>query len=177
MALIPRKFEKEIKAGRNLAMDEVLSLYLPSVELGHPYLTDSAAGRCSSCARKDYCSGHYLLDIEKQLESILKLRQYDEIRMTCEVMDKICERSNSQGHVLTGEELWDDLREEAAMTDKKVRRVLPKVNLWSRISAMATIGLSAAAFFSSPLALGAAIPAIAGEVLSSIEKKSRKETS
>ncbi len=176
-ALIPRKFEKDIKAGRNLAMDEVLSLYLPSVNLSHPYLFDSAKGRCDECAGKGHCSSRYLSDIEKQLEHILSLRQYDEVRMTCEVMDKICERSMAQGHVLTGSELWEDLQEEANKTEKMVRRKLPKINMWSRISAFATIGLSAAGFFSKALGLSAAIPAIVGEALSSYEHKVSKETS
>lgn len=74
MALIPRKYNKEIIAGRNLAMDEVLSLYLPSVQLGHQYLIDSEQGRCSMCVREEKCSGGYMTEIEKQLDTILNLR-------------------------------------------------------------------------------------------------------
>lgn len=177
MTLIPRKFQKEIHAGRNLAMDEVLNLYLPSLELGHPYLYDSEAGRCASCARKEQCSGTYLSEIEKRLEHILKLRQYDEVRMTCEVMDKLCERSMNLGHVLTGEELWDDLREEAAKTKKIVKSRLPKINMWSKISAFATIGMGAASFFVPALAIGAAVPEVARELMSSYEEKLKKENS
>lgn len=177
MALIPRKFDKEIKAGRNLAIDEVLSLYLPSTELGHPYLFDSARGRCNDCARKDRCSGSYIAEIEKQLESILHIRQYDEVRMTCEVMDKICERSMESGHVLTGTELWDDLQEESKKVSRENRKKLSKINMWSRVSAYATIGLSAAGFLNPALGLGSTITAIAREALSSYEKRIRKETS
>lgn len=177
VALIPRKFQKEIHAGRNLAMDEVLNLYLPSLELGHPYLYDSEAGRCASCAKKDHCSGTYLAEIEKQLEHILKLRQYDEVRMTCEVMDKLCERSMNLGHVLTGEELWDDLREEAAKTKKTIKSKLPKINLWSKISAFATIGIGAVSFFVPALAIGATVPEVTREILSSYEEKMKKENS
>jgi hypothetical protein len=177
MALIPRKFEKEILAGRNLAIDEVLSLYLPSVKLGHAYLIDSEQGWCSKCVREDNCSKNYLVQIEKQLEAILTLRQYDEIRMTCEVMDKICERSMMQGHVLTGDELWGDLQEEAVKTRKNIMRKLPKIKLWSKISSYVSIGLGAASFLNPILGASAAIPAVVGQCLSSYGENLKKETS
>lgn len=177
MALIPGKFEKEILAGRNLAIDEVLSLYLPSVKLGHSYLIDSEQGRCSECVHMDNCSSNYLVQIEKQIESILAFRQYDEIRMTCEVMDKICERSMMQGHVLTGDELWDDLQEEAAKTKKAIKRKLPKIKLWSKISSYVSIGLGAASFLNPILGASAAIPAVVGQCLSSYGENIKKESS
>lgn len=175
--LIPRKYEKEIHAGRNMAIEEVLSLYLPSVELGHVFLVDSARGRCNECARFAECSGTYLTKIEKQVDMILKLRQYDEIRMTCEVMDKICERSILQGHVLSGNELWDDLQEEASKTERMMKSKLRRMKLWSRISTFATIGLGAASFLHPVIGIGAAVPALAEQMLKSYGEKMKKETS
>lgn len=177
MALIPRKFQREIQAGRNLAMDEVLSLYLPTVKLGHPYLSDSKAGRCKDCMHEKECSSGYMKEIEKQLDVIVNLRQYDEIRLTCEVMDKICDRSLERDHVLTGEELWGDLQEEAHKTEKVIRAKLPKIHLWSRISSYVSIGFSAASFLNPLFSVGAAISAIANQGLTTIEEKERKETS
>lgn len=177
LELLPRKYEWEIHAGRKRAIDEVLSLYLPSVELGHAYLADSERGRCQKCANYEKCSGNYLKEIEKQVDSIMKLRQYDEIRMTCEVMDEICERSLAQGHVLTGDELWMDLQEEARKTEKTAKKNLPKIKMWRKISAYATIGLGAASFLHPVIGVGAAIPAIAGEVLAEYEEDIIKETS
>lgn len=176
-ALIPRKYQREILSGRNMAIDEVLSLYLPTVTLGHSYLFDSEKGRCASCKNDKICSESYLLQIEKQLESILSLRKYDEIRLTCEVMDKICERSMLQGHVLTGEELWDDLQEEAAKTEKKVTQRLSNIQRWSKITSYVSIGLGAASFLNPILGVSAAIPAVANQLLSSKEKNIKKETS
>lgn len=177
MELIPRKYEWEIHTGKKKAIEEVLSLYLPSVELGHAYLIDSERGRCSKCNHYEKCSVSYLAEIEKQVEAIIKLRQYDEIRMTCEVMDKICEKNMAQGHVLTGEELWDDLQEEARKTEKIVRSKLPKIKMWRKLSAFATIGLGAASFLHPAIGVGAAIPAVAGELLAAYEEKQIKETS
>ena len=177
LALIPRKYNKEISAGRNLAIDEVLSLYLPSIELGHSYLIDSERGWCSKCVREKGCSNNYLIQIEKQLESILALRQYDEIRMTCEIMDRICERSMMQGHVLTGDELWDDLQEEAKKTEKTIKQKLHKIKRWRKISSYVSIGLGAASFLNPLLGAGAAVPAIASQCLSSYEDYLKKESS
>ena len=177
LALIPRKYNKDISAGRNVAINEVLSIYLPSIELGHSYLIDSERGLCPKCVHEDSCSKNYLIQIEKQLESILVLRQYDEIRMTCEVMDKICERSMMQGHVLTGDELWDDLQEEAKKTEKTIKQKLHKVKRWSKISSYVSIGLGAASFLNPLLAAGAAVPAVASQCLSSYEDYLKKESS
>ena len=176
-ALLPRKYEREIQSGQKIAIDEVLSLYLPSVKLGHNYLFDSERGSCPNCTRYEKCSGSYLTQIEKQVESILKLRQYDEIRMTCEVMDKICERSMSQGHVLTGDELWEDLQEEARKKERTIRGKLPKIKLWRKLSSYVTIGLGAASFLHPIIGVSAAIPAIAGELLTGYEEKQKKDIS
>lgn len=176
-ALLPRKYAREIHVGQKKAIDEVLNLYLPSVKLWHSYLADSERGRCLQCAHESKCSTGFLLEIEKQLESILKLRQYDEIRMTCEVMDKLCEKSLLQGHVLTGEELWDDLLVEAEKTEKKIRSKLPKIKKWRKISSYVTIGLGAASFLHPAVGISTAIPAIAGQFLAEYEEKQIKETS
>lgn len=177
MELIPRKYDWEIHTGKKKAIEEVLSLYLPSVELGHAYLADSERGRCPKCAHYEKCSGSYLTEIEKQVESIIKFRQYDEIRMTCEIMDEICERSIAQGHVLTGEELWEDLQDEARKTEKIIRSKLPKIKMWKKISTYVTIGLGAASFLHPAIGVGAAIPAMAGELLAAYEENKQKETS
>ena len=174
-ALIPRKFSNEIKSGRNIAMDEVLNLYLPSVQLGNQYLGGS--DQCEDCAHLDKCGMGYLSVIEKQVDNIINLRQYDEIRMTCEIMDQICDKSVESGHVLTGEELWNDLQEEANRTEKRIRKVLPKVKSWRRISTLVSIGLGAASFLNPIIGATAAIPALAHEVLSSAEVMMKKETS
>lgn len=92
-------------------------------------------------------------------------------------MDKICERSMTQGHVLTGEELWDDLREEAVITEKKVRHNLPKIKLWSKVSTYVSIGIGAASFLNPLFSVGAAIPAIAKQCLDSYEEEIKRETS
>ena len=176
-ALIPRKFRKEIQAGRNMAMDEVLSLYIPSVELGHDYLNGSSMGKCSDCVHSDKCEREYLSDIEKQMNRIINMRQYDEIRMTCEIMDRICEKSIETGHVLTGEELWSDLQEEADRMGKRIRRMLPKVQLWRRISTMVSIGLGAASFLNPIIGASVVAPTVVEHLLASSEEKMKKETS
>lgn len=178
-ALIPRKYDKEIKAGRNIAMDEVLSLFLPSVKLGHDFLWSSTrkTKSCQECSHMKNCSDSYLSIIEGQMEYLLKLRQLDEIRMTCETMDRICERSIEKGVVLSGDELWDDIQEEADKVGAITRKKLKKVNTWKKVSTYVSIGLSASSFLNPIIGATAAIPAIAGQVLSSVEDNMKKETS
>ena len=93
------------------------------------------------------------------------------------MMDDLCERNSKTGHVLTGDELWEDLQEEANKTQNKVRRVLPKVKFWSKISTYVSVGISAASFLNPVLAVGAAVPAIASQFLTSYGDKLEKETS
>ena len=177
LALLPRKYAREIHVGQKKAIDEVLNLYLPSVELGNSYLYDSEKGRCPKCVHLDKCSSSFLIQIEKQLDTIIRFRQYDEIRMTCEVMDKLCERSIMQGHVLTGEELWGDLQEEANKTGRILKRNLPTVKWWRKISTYATIGLGAASFLNPIIGVASAIPALAGQLLADYEERQKKESS
>lgn len=177
MALIPRKYNKQILEGRNVAMDEVLSLYLPTVELGHDYVFHTSHRKCPTCKRSRECKDQYLSVIERQLEFILSLRKHDEICMTCEVMDRICERSAMNGVVLTGDELWSDLLEEAKTTTLNARKRMSKVKLWSRIATYVSIGLGAASFLSPVLGATAAIPALASHYLGSKGESIAHETS
>jgi hypothetical protein len=92
-------------------------------------------------------------------------------------MDKICERNMLQGHVLTGEELWDDLKEEAHNTEKAVIKKLSKVKRWSKITSYVSIGLSAASFLNPIIGFGAAGTAVANKLLTSHEDKLKTENS
>ena len=49
--------------------------------------------------------------------------------------------------------------------------------MWSKISAFTTIGMGAASFFVPALAIGAAVPEVARELMSSYEEKLKKENS
>lgn len=175
--LLPRKYNTEIKAGRNVAIEEIMGLYLPKMELGHPIIHDYKNGRCEVCKNLELCKDNFLLDAEKQLDNILEVREYDEIRMTCEVLDKIIDRNASIGTTLTGEEIWDDLQEEASKVEKKVKRVMRKITMWQKLSTFASIGLSASSFISPPLGLAAAVPASAAAILSDKLKQLEKQMS
>lgn len=176
--LIPRKYGKYIEESRTkVAMQEVLGLYLPAINIGHPYLFEDKVTRCLSCAHNNNCQDDYLKQIEKQVDKVLEYRQYDEIRQLCEVLDKLCARKSSYGTILTGDELWTDLQEEAKIQERKAYKVLKQISKWRRISTYASIGLGAASFISPYFGLSSAVPAAASQFLSDKEKKIKKDAS
>lgn len=176
--LLPRKYYQEIQCGRNIAVEEVLSLYLPKMELWHPIIVDKERGNCDQCMHLNNCNDSYLHIIDKQLDRILEIRSYDEIRMTCDVLDKICERNASLGTVLTGDELWKDLQDEASAIERKARKTIKKINTWQKVSTVASIGFGVSAFFAPVLGIAAAaVPAVTGSVLTDMSKKLEKDMS
>lgn len=176
--LIPRKYGNYIaETGAKIAMEEVLGLYLPELTIGHPYLFEDKETRCGSCTHNNNCKDAYLNEIEKQVDKILAYRQYDEIRQLCEVLDKLCARKSSYDTILTGDELWSDLQEEAKLQERKAHKVLRQINRWRKISTYVSIGLGAASFFSPYFGLSASIPAATSQFLSDKEGKIKKDTS
>lgn len=175
--LIPQKYGKYIEGtGARIAMEEVLSLYLPSIQVGHRYLFESKE-KCSTCGNNLRCQDGYLLEIEKQVKAVLEYRQYDEIRQLCNVLDKLCERNSSYDSILTGTELWDDLQDEAKKQENKVRQVLKNISKWQKLSTYASIGLGAASFINPVLGASAAITSVASYILAEKEKRIKKDSS
>lgn len=176
--LLPRKYGRYAEeTGARIAIEEVLSLYLPSVQIGHPYLFENKEKRCALCMNSTKCQDGYLSDIEKQVYKVLELRQYDEIRQLCDVLNKLCERKASFGSVLTGTELWNDLQNEAKEQERKARKVLKNMSKWRKLSTFASIGLGAASFIDPAFGLTATIPTLASHLLSERENSVKKDTS
>ena len=172
--LIPKKFGRTLPSGGNAAIEEVLQLYLPNLFVGHSYLFCNHKQYCEQCAHESHCKDTFLLDIERQMDMVLSYRQYDEVWRTCEVMDKICERSMNAGTILTGMELWNDLIEEANLVKKKSLQALKNIKTWSRITTAVSIGFTAMSFLNPIIgatsAVGLAASAGLAEKKKAIEK-------
>lgn len=177
-ALIPRKYGKFIEeTGARVAIEEVLSLYLPSIQIGHPYLFENKEELCGLCKNSKKCQDGYLSDIEKQVYKVIEFRQYDEIHQLCEVLNKLCDRKASFDTVLTGTELWNDLQVEAKVQERKARKVLKNLSKWRKLSTFVSIGLGAASFIDPVFGLAATIPTLASHLLNEKENKTKKDAS
>ena len=173
--LIPIKYGRTLSPGCNATIEEVLQLYLPNLFVGHSYLFCDHKQYCNQCLHKNRCKDSFLHDIEKQMDTVLSYRQYDEVRRTCEVMDKICERSKNAGKVLTGMELWNDLIEEANNVKKKSIHALKNIKTWSRISTAVSIGFTAISFLNPVLGAISAVGIAASHGLVEKEKTVDKD--
>ena len=173
--LIPKKYGRTLPTGGNAAIEEVLQLYLPNLFVGHSYLFCDHKEYCEQCVHESHCKDIFLHDIEKQMDTVLSYRQYDEVRRTCEVMDKICERSRNAGKVLTGMELWNDLIEEANIVKKKSIHALKNIKTWSRISTAVSIGFTAMSFLNPVLGATSAVGIAASHGLAEKEKAINKD--
>lgn len=173
--LIPKKYGRTLPTGGNAAIEEVLQLYLPNLFVGHSYLFCDHKEYCEQCVHESQCKDTFLHDIEKQMDTVLSYRQYDEVRRTCEVMDKICERSRNAGKVLTGMELWNDLIEEANIVKEKSIHALKNIKTWSRISTAVSIGFTAMSFINPVLGATSAVGIAASHGLAEKEKAIAKD--
>ncbi len=167
--LIPIKYGRTLSPGCNAAIEEVLQLYLPNLFVGHSYLFCDHKKYCNQCLHKKQCKDSFLLDIEKQMDLVLSYRQYDEVRRTCDVMDKLCERSMMSGKILNGTELLDDLIAEAEKVKKESMRALKNIKTWSKITTAVSIGFNALTFINPIFGLASAVDRAASYSLS--EKK------
>jgi len=172
--LIPIKYGRTLSPGCNAAIEEVLQLYLPNLFVGHSYLFCDHKQYCNQCIHENQCKDSFLFDIEKQMDIVLSYRQYDEVRRTCEVMDKLCERSMMSGKILNGTELYDDLIDEAEKMKKDSVRALKNIKTWSKITTLISIGFDALSFINPFIVLASAAGHAISFGLSEKEKNMQK---
>lgn len=142
---------KETGVEKVAAFNSVFNAYLPNDSLLPEYVTVNKE-LCSKCSRDDNCRDGYLGDVEKNVKSLFKLREYDEIQQIKEVTNKIIKRRDKAGGVLDAREVLSDFQEEGDRLRKRVRRVFPKVNRWANIATILSIPVAfAGAVAGSPL--------------------------
>jgi hypothetical protein len=118
--LINLKYNSNLNVGaKGSSITEVLNVLVPQVRIWPEYVLEDSK-HCVKCINCQKCSNNYLPKIEKNITHLLSLRNCDEIRQLCEIMDKITEEKFKSGLDIDGESLLHDVRIEALAAQKYI---------------------------------------------------------
>ena len=176
--VLPLKIGRQVRvASSTTAINEVLKMKLPELELGHPYLADSI-NKCGQCVNENRCSDEYLSEIEKQIFTLLDYREHDEIKQLCNLMDRICSEQFKDDYEIDPKDLLHEINVEKLKVQRKMNTTYKNVERWKNVVMTISAGLSLGGFFGNGImsAVGG-MGLLAAEVveanISQIEKKYR----
>lgn len=148
--LINLKYSSNLNVGaKGSSITEVLNVLVPQVRIWPEYVLEDSK-HCVKCINYQKCSNNYLQKIEKNITHLLSLRNCDEIRQLCEIMDKITEEKFKSGLDIDGESLLHDVRIEALAVQKNIYKVFKRVDHWSKVVGVISGALSLGAFYRHP---------------------------
>lgn len=116
---------------------------LPNEPIGHIYLYDTAK-QCLSCTHEEKCKDTYLIDIEKNVKSLLEKRDYDEIHEMTNVLDSIYKKKLDIGTEQLPQEILREFELKKRDINKKIKNVFPKVKRWSNLTTFISIPVALA---------------------------------
>lgn len=176
--VLPLKLGTPVRvASSTSAINEVLNMKLPTFDLWHPYLADSA-NKCSQCVNENRCKDRYLSTIEKQLLALLEYRERDEIKQLCELMDRICTERFKEDYEIAPKDLLHEINIEKVKVQRKLNTTYKNVERWKNVVMTISAGLSLGGFFGNgTLSAIGGMGLLAAEVveanISQLEKKHR----
>lgn len=154
--------------GKLHAFQNVFELNLPDLPIGHAYLYDSKE-LCDKCAREQKCKDSYLVDIEKNIKSIIEKRNYDEIQQIISLLSKLSKKRDSVEFGINPTEFANEFSEEKSKINKRVKSVFPKVKRWTNLTTFVSIPVAL-----SGLVTGNPFLSVSGGVVTGIAKGSEE---
>ncbi|WP_143058361.1 hypothetical protein [Prevotella sp. khp7] len=176
--VLPLKMDKQVRiASSNTAINEVLSITLPSFELWHHYLADSA-NKCNLCVNERKCKDEYLSVIEKQVFNLLEYRERDEIKQLCLLMDRICSDRFKEEYEIDPKDLLHEINVEKVKVQRKLNTTYKNIERWKNIVMTISAGLAMGGFFGNGTlsaigGMGLLATNVLGANISQVEKKHR----
>ena len=176
--ILPLKMGKQVRiASSNTAINEVLYMKLPTFDLWHPYLADSA-NQCGQCANEGKCKDESLTEIEKQVFTLLDYRERDEIKQLCHLMDRICSERFKEEYEIDPKDLLHEINVEKVKVQRKLNTTYKNIEQWKNIVMTISAGLSLGGFFGNRIlsavgGIGLLAADVVGSNISQSEKKHR----
>lgn len=176
--VLPLKMGKQVKvASSTNAINEVLRMKMPELDLWHPYIADSV-NKCNQCVNEKRCKDEYLSAIEKQMFALLEYREQDEIKQLCGLMDRICTERFREEYDIAPKDLLHEINVEKVKIQRKLNTTYKNVERWKNVVMTISAGLSLGGFFGNGImsAVGG-MGLLAAEVvevnITQVEKKHR----
>lgn len=121
--------------------DEVFSASFPNELVLHNYAFEYEE-RCSGCANYTQCKKKYLSEIEKNMNSIIKLRDTDELCRAKEELQKIVDLK-SQLNDFDIEDIKNEYKEKQTKINKNIKKVFPKIKRWTNLTSVVAASITA----------------------------------
>jgi len=136
------EYAKELKHKPEV-FQKLFDVYLPNEPIAHPYLFDYKT-QCIVCKNEKECKDNYLIDIEKNIHKIVRLREQDEVQEIISIINRIYEsvdRADYESDII-------DVRRSFELvitkTNKKLKRTMPQVKQWTTLSTIVSIPITLA---------------------------------
>lgn len=164
-------------ASSTSAINEVLSLKFPEIELWHPYIADSI-NKCNKCVNEKKCKDEYLSIIEKQMFALIEYRERDEIKQLCELMDRICSERFREEYEIAPKDLLHEINVEKVKAQRKLNTTFKNIERWKNVVMTISAGLSLGGFFGEGVlsaigGMGLLTAEVVEANISQVEKKHR----
>lgn len=137
------------KAKNSSLLTNVLSVLIPQSNIWPEYLFANK-NKCKECINFKECNDGYLNRIEKNLTALINLKEKEEIRQLCEVLEDINEENFKKGMDTEPKDVLHDIRVKALNVQKKINKAFKRVDRWTKITGIISGALSLGAFFNHP---------------------------
>lgn len=123
----------------NKVYKEIFTCRLPNEPILHEYGTHTG---CSNCKKEEHCKDNYLTDVEKQLQSVLELRDCDEMVQLRAVIDDIILKRDRLLGKANAEEIISDLRYRQEFIRRNIALRFKKVKRFANLATTVSVPLT-----------------------------------
>lgn len=123
---------KKIINNKQDIIGEIFKIYFPNEIVLHNYLFDEK-NNCNECKKSSICNDIYLREIEKNMQKILKWRDYDEICVAKHEIDKIIKMKNRIGVYYDIQDVKKEFLIKQKEINKNIKKVFPRIKRWTEL--------------------------------------------
>ena len=127
--------DSHIHRNRHKVYNQIFQTLIPNEQILPEYVIEPDT-RCKSCENNSKCKKTYISDIEKQMSSILKWREYDEICQAKEVIDDILWRKNNLKTDREIKEVITEFNAKKKTINENINRRFPAIRRWTNLVAV-----------------------------------------
>ena len=144
---------------------------MPNDSIFPEYVLANKQTLCTKCVNEDNCRDTYLSQLERNLESVLAWRDYDEVAQMKSVISNIVMRRSESGGIIDASDIRAEFIDIQNRLRRRIQLVFPRIQRWSNISTIASIPIALAG-----VATGSALLTITGGSLLGLAQAASKTT-
>lgn len=111
---------------------EIFKSFIPNDSIAPEYAFKKES-LCNKCKSEQKCNNEYLFKLEKDIQSIMKWREYDEIYQMKEIIEKIILEKNTICNQVDVKEIKEEFLEKQKKINKNINRRFPQIKRWTNL--------------------------------------------